>query len=231
MTSTMTVSAAPARNLVAVLTAALLAAAMMLIAGNARAGQAEAPDAFIDRFAAEAIAVLSDPKTDDTVRAAEFRRFLTSKFDLDLVSRFVMGKHWRRATAAQRAEYRTLFEDFIVATYARRLGAYSGETLVTRGVRKAGRKDKAVETVLNRPQGAPVSIAWRLRAQKDGGWRIIDIAVEGVSLAVTQRSEFAAVIRQHGDSIPALIESLRAKVTDAEDGHRKAGVVASASAS
>lgn len=223
-------AAIPLRAFLQAMVVALFAA--VLVTGGASHGaRAETPDAFIDQFASEAITVLSDAATTDTIRARSFRRFLTAKFDIDLVSRFVLGRHWHGASEAQRAEYRALFEDYIVETYARRLGAYNGETLTVRGVRAVGRKDQAVDTLLHRPSGAPVQIAWRLRAQKDGGWRIIDLVVEGISLAVTQRSDFAAVIQQSGNNVAGLIATLRDRIAAAKQESLKARMVTTANAS
>ncbi|MEX2643005.1 MAG: ABC transporter substrate-binding protein, partial [Acetobacterales bacterium] len=142
-------STAPAIRaaLVAVLATALAAFALAAPAG---ANSGTAGD-FMQRFADEAVAVLQDDRLGTEQRGAAFHRLLTDKFDLDLVSRYVLGRHWNRATPAEQAEYRALFETFIVATYARRLDAYSGETLQVGHARDVGRGDVAVETVLHRP--------------------------------------------------------------------------------
>ena len=55
----------------------------------------------------------------------------------------------------------------------------------------------------------PLRVIWRLRA-RDGGYRIADLMVEGISMGQTQRSEFASVIRLNGGTVEALLEKLRA---------------------
>ena len=149
-----------ARNLEAVLTAALLAAAMTLYDGSAHASQGETPDALINRFAAELITV----STDDTVRTAEFRCFLTSKFGCDLVSRFLMVGNLCPGSAAQRTYCPARFDDLIGATYARWLSSYDVETLAIPGVGTADCQDNPVETVLSRRHRVSVSLAWQPRA-------------------------------------------------------------------
>ncbi|MGL1446739.1 ABC transporter substrate-binding protein, partial [Vibrio parahaemolyticus] len=49
----------------------------------------------------------------------------TQSFDIDAISQFVLGRYWRTATEAQRAEYQKLFQQFIVSSYAAKLGQYS----------------------------------------------------------------------------------------------------------
>ena len=59
-----------------------------------------------------------------------------------------------------------------------------------------------------RSRGAPVAVHWRLRHGK-AGWRIIDVVVEGVSLALAQRAEFTSIVRNNGGRVAALLAKLR----------------------
>ncbi len=75
--------------------------------------------------------------------------------------------------------------------------------------RPAGSKDVVVRTRIERPSGPPIKADWRVRVIKDE-YKIIDVTVEGVSMAITQRSEFAAVIKSSG--FEGLLVALRARV-------------------
>lgn len=155
--------------------------------------------------------MLADRSLSDSQREAGFRRLLERNFDLKRIGRFVLGKHWRRASRDERAEFHRLFDDFVIATYAARLGPYSGETLEVGTVRGAGERGVTVTSRILRPQGEPIRLDWRLRRIGSGGWQIVDIVVEGVSLALTQRSEFDSVIRRSGGTIDGLLQVLRDK--------------------
>jgi phospholipid transport system substrate-binding protein len=168
------------------------------------------PALFLRDFSSEAIGVLADGELSDKARDIAFRRLFTEGFDVDMISRFVLGRYWRAATKQQRSEYRQLFEDFIIETYSRRLNGYSDETLLVGTVRALGEKGAMVSSQIRRSEGPPINVGWRLR-NKRGIWRIIDIEVEGVSLAVTQRSEFSTVISNHGGRVESLLEKLREK--------------------
>ena len=197
------------RRLGRILTIVLVLSGQLLAADVARAQQATVdPSAFLKALAAEAIDVLSDDSLSDVQRETEFRRLFAAGFDVDRISRFVRGRHWRTASDQERAEYRTLFENFIIDTYARRLGGYSGETLAVGAARLSKKGRAIVSSRLNRPDGPPVKVAWRLRGG-DKGWLIFDIVVEGVSMALTQRSEFASIINNNGGQIEALLQALR----------------------
>lgn len=163
---------------------------------------------FVDELAGKAMAVLRRNQGSLEQREAALRAILAKDFDLPFIGRFVMGRHWRRANAEQRAEYQAVFSQWLLQTYARRLGGYSNETFHVTGARPAGKKDTMVQTRINRPSGPPIIADWRVRA-RNGQFRIIDIMVEGISMAVTQRSDFGAVINRRG--IAGLLQVLRAR--------------------
>jgi phospholipid transport system substrate-binding protein len=164
---------------------------------------------FINDLGAEALRVLANPQGNGQKRESEFRRLFLKNFDVNTISRFVTGNHWRDASEADRAEFRKLFEDYVVSAYAARLSQYSGEQFQVKDEVAAG-DDIMVNSVIIRPQGPPVRVEWRVRNSSDGP-RIIDVVVEGVSMAITQRSEFTAVMQQGGKGLASLNEKLRAK--------------------
>jgi len=164
--------------------------------------------AFIKTLAAQAIDILQPSGSKIEAREAQFRELLSAGFDMPFIARFVLGKYWRKSTPQQRADYQALFTDFILQSYSRRMGGFSGETFTVSGARAAGKKDVLVRTQIDRAGGLAIKAEWRVRP-KDGRYRIIDIMVEGVSMAVTQRSEFNAVVRQHG--MQGLLQILRAR--------------------
>ena len=75
----------------------------------------------------------------------------------------------------------------------------------------AGATDRYERTLIDHPKGGEsVRADWRVR-HIDGAFKIVDVVVEGISMVVTQRQEFAAVVRRHG--VEGLIETLRARVS------------------
>lgn len=192
---------------------AALLAAMSLAVGAPRPAAAEGagdPAQFIRAFSDRAIAMLADEGLSADQREQEFRRLLIERFDVPRIGRFVLGRYWRKATSGQRTEYNRLFEDMIVATYSRRLENYAGETLKVGGARQINEKGVAVSSRILRAGGAPIVVEWRLRRGRDS-WRIVDVVVEGVSMALTQRSEFKAVVSSSGGRIEGLLAKLREK--------------------
>lgn len=186
---------------------------VVLVTQPAFAGRPSAGAAadFIQSLGNRAIETLQQNDLSMAQREQVFRRLLSEGFALDLIGRFAMGRHWRRATPSQRSDYTTLFSNYILKTYSKRLGGYAGETMAVTGTRDAGKRDVLVQTKINRPSGPPLDAGWRVRTI-DGSLKIVDIMVEGISMALTQRQEFAAVISQRG--VDGLIVALRARTDE-----------------
>ena len=185
-------------------------------AGRADA-RSEAAAKFIQDLGARAIDVLVKPDLGRQESMQRFRVLLNEGFDVPYISRFVLGRTWNTATPAQQQEYGSLFERLIVQVYADRFAQYSGqnldvnETLKITGSRPEGDTDSIVNSQIIRPDAPPVAVDWRIRS-RDGKQKVIDVAVEGVSMSVTQRSEFSSVIQRGGGQIEALLDTLRQRV-------------------
>ncbi len=170
--------------------------------------QAETPSEFVATLGDSAIRMLVEEGVSQDERIANFRELLIDGFDVPLISRFVLGIHWRRASPGQRSEYADLFEKFLVQSYAARLGQYGGESLRVKATRSGGDKDTIVSTEILQPGRAPVKVEWRVRGDEEA-YKVVDVIVEGISMVITQRDEFSSVIRRSGGNIEGLLSKLR----------------------
>jgi phospholipid transport system substrate-binding protein len=184
-----------------------------LTAPLAAAGPKTSPEEaekFIRTLGDQAVLLLSDKATPMTDRETKIRELLRHNFDLETIGRFVLSKHWRTASPDQQSEYLAVFSEFVLKTYARRLGGYAGERFKISSAKPLGERDALVLTEISRQAGPPITAGWRVR-DTNSSYRIIDVMVEGVSMAAAQRSEFETIVRDQG--LVGLIEILRAKVS------------------
>jgi phospholipid transport system substrate-binding protein len=137
--------------------------------------------------------------------------------DLTLLGRLVLGRYWRDANPRQRTMYLQLFRRYMVQTFVQRLRQYAGNEAGQPGPafqvvasRPVGNSDILVQSRVLPSGGQPLRVDWRLRERPDGPV-VIDLIVEGISLLVTQRSEFAAVLERTG--VDGLLTELNARVT------------------
>jgi phospholipid transport system substrate-binding protein len=169
--------------------------------------------AFMNGMWERAVEVLNN-KTDPALREARFRELFDTDFDCPGIARFVLGRYWRTASAEEQQEFVKLFQNYVVFVYATRLSNFGGETLKVSGSRSDG-DGVIVSTDVIRPGGAPpTKIDWRL-VTDNGTYKISDIVVEGVSMMVTQRSEFASVVQRNGGQVRGLIAMMREKTASA----------------
>lgn len=168
---------------------------------------------FIERLGTETLDLLTNRELARTEQQREVRRLLKKGFAVNTISRFVLGRYWRVSTETQRTEYQTLFVEYVIDYLVANLGRYSGQTFQVVGERTDGTRGAIVESRVNSPDGAPVTVHWRV-LNSDAGPKIVDVVVEGVSLALTQRAEFASVIQRKGGSVDGLIEELELKLKE-----------------
>ena len=180
----------------------------LVLVGKSHA--AEPPSQFVSRLGAQATAIVTDARLSGPERQQAFRQMLHAYFDVPLIGRFVLGKHWRKASPEERRAFLEVFEAYVLSTYSRRLDGYAGERLEVGSSRDKGRQGVIVPSTLHLPQGGSMSVVWRLRLKGDQ-WRVFDIIVEGVSMVMTHRAEVDTAIRQ-GGGFASLLESLRAMV-------------------
>ena len=191
----------------------LLTAAFIVLAGALApaipAAAAADPTALISNLGSRALDVLGK-NAPQSQRVARFRELLREDFAVPEISRFVLGRYWNVATEEQRAEFVKLFEEYIALAYSTRLAEYTGETFKVTGSRPDA-DGAIVSSQILRPAGAaPVKVDWRLIG-RNGAYKINDVSVDGISMAVTQRSEFASVIQHNGGQVQGLITMLREK--------------------
>jgi len=118
-------------------------------------------------------------------------------FDFDRMSRRVLGKHWRRASRAQRERFVREFRTLLVRTYATALAEYRDQTIRYLKPRARDNTELTVRTQIEQPGGPPIPIDYQLYRSADS-WKVYDVVIDGVSLVVNYRSSFSAEIRKGG---------------------------------
>ncbi len=188
---------------------ALLAFGLLGLAAP-RQATAQDPSDFVNSLGEQAIQVLA-PDVSAAQRLSRFRALLSSQFDVSGIGRFVLGRYWRTATPQEQQEFLALFQEYVARAYSARLGGFGGEPFRVTGAHPGG-----AETVVNSEivlASGPIGIDWYL-ANEGGRYKITDVYIAGISMKVTQRDEFAAVIQRSGGRVDGLLSQLRQKLAD-----------------
>ena len=131
--------------------------------------------------------------------------------DFQYATRLAVGRSWRQASSEQRSRLVSEFRNMLVRTYSNSIQAYEGQTLKvlpSRGKGDNSEGEATVRTQFVRAGGQPLPIDFAMH-KAGNAWKVYDITVEGVSLVLTYRSEFDAIVKQQG--IDGLIEALAKK--------------------
>lgn len=181
----------PRRSVMAGTVAALLA----LAAGQVQSATSEPVE--VVRDVTERIVDLAAAPLPEAERGQQVERLLAQNVAVERLARAVLGRHWRTASAAQRERFVALLPPYLRATYGSRLGEARGYQLELGTPRPLTAGDIVVPARAKRDGDAPIAIDWRVTQDTDG-WRILDVVVEGVSMALAWRNEFDAVIARDG---------------------------------
>jgi phospholipid transport system substrate-binding protein len=188
----------------------LIGSTSLAAASNAIAADA---NIFMSELWTRAVEVL-DKKAPLTERLTRFRQLFQADFDGPGIARFVLGRYWRTASEQEQQEYMKLFEDYVIFVYGTRLSHFNGETFKVRGSR-TDESGTVVSTDIISPSGEPpIKVDWRLVADR-GAFKISDVIIEGISMMMTQRSEFASIIQRHGGQVGGLLALMREKTNTA----------------
>ena len=167
------------------------------------------PGSYVMEMTTNAINTLTDKSISQNEKESQFGKLFDKNFDVPSISRFVLGKYWKQASLDQKKNFIKAFRNYVVKTYSSRFNEYSGEKLkLVNYENEKNPKIFLVHTILEREDAPVIKVDWRIGKKKDR-FVILDIIIEGISLAITQRSEFVSVIDQNEGSIDQLISLLK----------------------
>ena len=179
--------------------------------GTPQGAIATDPTTFINRLANETLKVLAE-RPPPTERERRFKAILLENFDMPRISRFVLGRYWAGSSDQEKQEFQMLLPDYVVRSYSNQFMRYSGETVKVTRSRPAEREVTVVSSQIISSSGAPpINVDWRV-VRTGNDYRITDVIVDGVSLVLTHRQEFAAVIERQGGGTSTLNRTLREKL-------------------
>ena len=179
---------------------------------NAEVNNEKAED-FIKSTTAKGIEEIINANISDKEKDKRFYNLLNAALDMDFIGQFVLGRNWRTASKTQRADFIKVYRDLNIATWSKRFNEFKGKNFVFKGTSPSSSKGQVfVNTEVPMDQGAPAKVLWRVR-EKDGSYKIVDIIIEGVSLAQASRSEYTSFIKNNPGGLDALIKDLNDKLS------------------
>jgi phospholipid transport system substrate-binding protein len=186
-----------------------LLASLALPSGQAWALAEDEAKAIVQSAVDRVLALVRAPGS-DAEKAEKLRSVMEETAAVPQIARFAAGRIWREMSEDQQARYVSAFSGYVSRIYARRFGEYSGETVTLGRTIDAGKKGILVQSAVSQPGGGqPIPVDWLVSDRGGSGARIVDIVIEGVSMATTQRDEIGALFDNRGSNVENLIEALK----------------------
>lgn len=187
------------------------AATLALVgAGNLPVHAASDPTAFVQNFGKNLTDVVNgDASMSD--KQKRLRPLIDADVDVDTIARFCLGRYTGTSSPAQIAEFTKLFHAVLINNITSKIGDYRGVTFAV-GTANVRGGETVVSSVVTRPNNAPNNVQWIVNTAS-GSPKIVDVVAEGTSLRLTQRSDYASYLSQHGNNVDALIAAMKAQVS------------------
>ena len=173
----------------------------------------EAPDVLVRRVTEEVLEIVRkdrDIQNGNTQKAVELvDQKVLPHFDFRHMTALAVGKDWKKASPGQQQQLTAEFKTLLVRTYSNALTSYKNQKIVYKPFRmNPGDSEVLVRTEVIQPGSKPVQIDYSLE-KADGGWKVFDVVVAGISLVTNYRDQFAQEVRSGG--IDGLIAAIAAK--------------------
>ena len=174
---------------------------------------AEKAEDFIKTTTAKGVEEIINANVSNEEKDKRFYELLDGALDMEFIGQFVLGRNWRTATSDQRNNFIKAYRDLNIKTWSKRFNEFEGKNFVFKGTTPSSSKGQVfVNTKVPMDQGAPAKVLWRVR-EKNGDYKIVDIIIEGVSLAQASRSEYTSFIKNNPGGLDALIKDLNNKLS------------------
>jgi phospholipid transport system substrate-binding protein len=134
------------------------------------------------------------------------REVILPHFDFQRMTMLAVGRDWSRASREQQQALVTAFRALLVRTYSGALALYKDYKVEVKPFKAENADSVAVRTHVSTSGAPPVQMDYRMH-RTPGGWKVHDVAVEGVSLVTTYRTSFKAEIDRSGfDGLIKMVE-------------------------
>lgn len=192
--------------------AAILASLVMFCGSASAEVDAAQAEKFVKEVTDEGIKEIINANIPQSEKDARFTKLFNRAFDLDFIGQFVLGRNWRTATPEQKKEFISVYRQLNVSTWSKRFDEFKGKEFIFKGTSPSNSKGQVfVNSVVPMDQGEPAKVVWRVK-EKAGSYKIVDIIIENVSLAISARNEYTAFIKNNPGGLNALIANLKSKI-------------------
>ncbi|MBD5398269.1 ABC transporter substrate-binding protein [bacterium] len=149
-------------------------------------------------------------------RIPPFRKVINANLNFDFISNFVLGVYARDMTPEQKDKFIKEFAELNVYTFAKKFASYSDQKIqvtdATQG-KKEGQYFVSSKVISNNPGDKDFIVDWRIM-KVDDSYKVIDVIIEGVSMAMSYKNEYAPILKTGSEEGKSPVEYLTEKIQD-----------------
>jgi phospholipid transport system substrate-binding protein len=166
------------------------------------------PYLFVQKTADDASDVLNK-KLSKEEKIEKLKIIAEDSVDIKGIGYYSLGSHRKTITKKKKEDYFIIFKQYFLKSFSSRLAQYTDPKILVDSQKKLNEKYTMVSSVLLATAKRPeVKINWRVVTKNPDNPLIIDVIIEGVSLAKIQREEFNSIIQNNDNNIDALLKNL-----------------------
>ena len=167
------------------------------------------PKEFVQSVANEASLILTKNFTKEQ-KIEKLKSIAKKSVDFRGIGYYSLGAHRKNLSDDKKKEYLNIFEKYFLKSFSSRLADYTDPKIRVDSQKKLNEKYTMVSSILLATEEKPeVKIDWRIVTKNPDKPLIIDVVIEGVSLAKVQKEEFNSIIQSNDGDINALLTSLK----------------------
>ncbi len=166
------------------------------------------PDIFVQSTVNRASKLLGENITKDE-KIEKLKLIAKETVDIRGIGFYTLGKKRKSLNEQEKKRYAELFEEYFLKSFSSRLAEYTNPEIDVQDKEKLNENYTIVNSVLKATNERPeIKIDWRIYTKNPENLLIRDLIIEGLSLARTQKEEFASVLNSNNDDIEALFKVL-----------------------
>ena len=167
------------------------------------------PDVFVQSTVNRASKLLGEDITKDE-KIEKLKLIAKETVDIRGIGFYTLGKKRKSLNEQEKKEYAELFQEYFLKSFSSRLAEYTNPEIDVQSKEKLNENYTIVNSILKATNERPqIKIDWRIYTKNKENPLIRDLIIEGLSLARTQKEEFASVLNSNNDDIEALFKVLK----------------------
>ncbi len=167
------------------------------------------PDIFVQSTVNRASKLLGENISKDE-KIKKLKLIAKETVDIRGIGFYTLGKKRKSLNKNEKKKYAELFKEYFLKSFSSRLAEYTNPEIDVRNKQKLNENYTIVNSILKATNERPeISIDWRIYTKDPNNPLIRDLIIEGLSLARTQKEEFASVLNSNDDDIEALFKVLK----------------------